>query len=211
MNRSVLTIIILFYFLTAESQEVNTWHISFNPLNLAEPQVSIGTGFEYRFLNRFGLWSEVSVILFNSYLNKEWSKLNGFRFIFQPRYYTGDARSFFITPELRLKGFNYHTTGNFINPAIADTLNLNYKASQMLIGGAIVFGKKINLSANKKLVLEITAGIGAKHRSIKRKDIPAGYTYLFLENAFGLAPHTNYDNDGTPYFPAGLRLFWQLK
>ncbi len=58
--------------------------------------------------------------------------------------------------------------------------------------------------------MELTAGIGGKQRYIKRKGIPSGYDYTVGSGAFGLAPHYEYNNDGTVYFPLGCRMIWKL-
>ena len=59
--------------------------------------------------------------------------------------------------------------------------------------------------------MELTAGIGGKQRYIKRKGIPSGYDYIVGSGGFGLAPHYEYNNDGTVYYPLACRVIWELK
>jgi len=188
------------------------WSIGFNPLSLAESMSSIGPSVAYRLSPAIELWAEGSIIFNNLYKMEDWKNLRGYRFIFQPRFYVGRSKKIFITPEFRLKHYSYNSTGTFINSNTVDTLdNYAHKASQTLIGGAFVAGTQLNLSKRKNFLLEVTAGIGAKQRNIKRKSIPSGYEYFLQTGGFGLKPHYEYDNDGTPYFPLGFRLVWKLK
>lgn len=187
------------------------WSIGINPLSPAESMSSIGPCAAYRISSRMELWGELSFIFYNLYKIGDWENLRGYRFVFQPRYYLGNSKTFFITPELRYKQYSYNSTLTFTNSTSTDTLkNYSHKSTQYLIGGALVLGKQLVLSERRKLYLEITAGIGGKQRYIKRKNIPTGYKYEVILGGFGLQPHYQWDNDGTPYFPLGFRLIWKL-
>ena len=213
MKRLLLGIIgVLVFASTVTAQKkYGYWSIGFNPLSMGESMSSVGPCIAYRISPRVELWGETSFIFYNLYQLANWQNLKGYRFIFQPRYYTGKSRSFFITPEFRIKQFSYNTVLDFINASIPDTLkNYAHKSSQLLIGGALVFGKQFILSPHHHLFLEITAGVGGKQRYITRKNIPAGYEYKITPGGFGLKPHYEWDNDGTPYFPMGFRLIWKL-
>ncbi len=187
------------------------WSVGVNPLSPGESMSSIGPSVAYRISLKFELWSEASFIFYNLYEINDWKNLKGYRFILQPRYYFGPGKSFYLAPEFRLKHFSYNTSLTFINNSIPDTLrSYAHKASQVLAGGAFVMGKQFLLSKRHHLYLDVTAGLGAKQRYINRKNIPAGYKYEIQPGGFGLAPHYEYNNDGTPYFPLGFRLLWQL-
>lgn len=203
---------VLVFASTASAQKkYGYWSIGFNPLSMGESMSSAGPCMAYRISPRVELWGETSFIFYNLYQLTKWQNLKGYRFIFQPRYYTGKKRTFFVTPELRIKQFSYNTALDFINASIPDTLkNYPHKSAQFLIGGALVFGKQFVLSLRHHLFLEITAGVGAKQRYITRKNIPAGYEYKITQGGFGLQPHYEWNNDGTPYFPLGVRLIWKL-
>lgn len=185
--------------------------IGVNPFSPAESMSSIGPCISYRFSSRLELWIEASYIFHNLYKINDWQNLKGYRFIFQPRYYIGSKRGFFITPEFRLKHYTYNTSAQLINDNTNDTLdNYYHKASQYLYGGAVVIGKQFNLSKQKNLFLEATVGLGGKYRTIQRRNIPDGYSYKITTGGFGLAPHYEWDKDGTPYFPLGLRFVWHF-
>jgi hypothetical protein len=193
-------------------QKKARWSVGVNPLALAESQMSAGPAVAYRFNNRFELWSEASYIFANSYMPRHWKNMKGERFILQPRYYLGGAKSFFIVPEFRLKSYSFDNSLNFINAATADTLHaFPFRERQLLVGGALVAGKQYPLSKKNCLYLEITAGLGAKHRLIKRKNIPGGYRFYNIKGGFALKPAYEDDNTGTVLFPLGFRLFWRLK
>lgn len=188
------------------------WSIGVNPFSVGESMSSIGPCAAFRFSPEFELWAEGSYIFHNLYNINDWKNMSGYRFIFQPRYYVGKNRTLFITPEFRLKQFSYTTALSFVNKTTNDTLyNYTHRASQVLAGGAFVIGGQFVLSEQKNIFLEVTAGIGGKLRFINRKNIPEGYEYKVQPGGFGLAPHYNWDNDGTPYFPLGFRLMWRLK
>jgi hypothetical protein len=208
----LVTICFVFLFSTANAQtKYPYWSIGVNPFSLGESMSSIGPCAAYRLSPRIELLGEASYIFMNLYKISDWKNLHGYRFIFQPRLYTGRNKIFFITPEFRLKQYSYNTSATFINNVSLDTLkNYDHKASQLLIGGALVMGFQARLSKAHNLYLEITGGIGAKQRYIKRKNIPSGYNYNLKTGGFGLAPHYEWDNDGTPYFPLGFRLIWRL-
>lgn len=132
--------------------------------------------------------------------------MNGLRFILQPRYHFGESKTFFVAPEFRVKTHSFDNVLNFGNAATADTLHAYlFLERQLLIGGALVFGKQFSLSKRNGLYLELTAGLGIKHRFIKRKDIPEGYQYTGRK-AWGLAPSYEEHNTGTILSSLGLRL-----
>lgn len=144
-------------------------------------------------------------------MDASWKNMRGFRFILQPRYYMGINKGFFLAPEFRLKQYSFDDQLTLVNKATGAVLsNYEFPESQVLVGGAIVAGQQVILSKKNHLVLEITAGIGAKQRFIKRKQLPGGYDYYPDMRGFGLAPHYEYNNDGTPYFPAALRIIWMI-
>lgn len=186
--------------------------IGFNPLSPAESMSSIGPCVSYRVSPTLELWGETSFIFHNLYSDNSWKNLRGYRFIFQPRFYTGKNKTFFIAPEFRLKQYSYNNSLTFLNKTTADTLrNYPHKASQVLIGGAFILGSQFSLSSKHNFFIEITAGVGGKQRYIDRKNIPDGYKYYVQPGGFGLAPHYEWDNDGTAYFVFGFRLIWKLQ
>ncbi len=192
-------------------QKFPYWTAGLNPLSLGESLSSIGPCTGYRVTPVMEFWAEGSYIFYNLYKVAGWEKVHGYRFIFQPRFYLGADHRIFLAPELRIKNFSYQVALPLVNPATADTLDdYRHRARQFQLGGALVIGMQICLSGRKQLFLELTAGIGGKERFIKRKNIPAGYVYEPQRGGFGLAPHYEWDQDGTPYVPLGARLIWKL-
>lgn len=197
---------------THAQTQVNGWSIGLNPLGLAESQMSIGPAVAYHFSKRVQIWTEASFIFANAYMPDQWKAMKGFRFILQPRYYLGESREIFITPEFRMKRFSFQNTLSFINDANRDTLhNFPFRERQLLIGGAVVVGKRYRLLRNNTFGLEVTAGLGAKQRLIKRKNIPTGYRYdNYQKSAFALSPAYEEHNAGNVLFPLAARLVWKL-
>jgi len=209
-------LLILFCLLTCSFRGVTQpnrpdWNIGVNPFSIFEPLSNIGPCAEIRVSPTVGCWSELSYIFRNQYQLNDWQRVRGYRFIFQPRFYLGRGRYFFVAPEFRLKRFNYSITLDFENKQTGDTLN-NYfhRATQTQTGGGLVLGMRSWLSRKNNLTMELTGGLGAKNRQISRHHIPAGYSYEIVTGGFGLAPHYEWDNDLAIYFPVSIRLVWKL-
>ncbi|WP_462219500.1 hypothetical protein [Ferruginibacter sp.] len=206
-------------------------YFSFNPLALAELQVAIGAGFGNRFSERSEYFTELSYIAKHPFYDMPEKSLHGFRFLAQYRYhflqrwrplinlgnFTKASRERnarhnpFIGVEFRLKPFNFTDKRTFFKSSPPDTLNsFLYKANAVSIGGAILFGETYNISSNGKWKLEVTAGIGGKVKIIKYKNLPVGYTPLFIRGGFGLKPPAIDDAVGMPYFPFSIRLKYMI-
>jgi len=186
------------------------WQVGVNPFSIFEPLSNFGPCAEIRVSPTVCFWAEASYIFRNQYDLKDWQRVKGFRFIFQPRFYIGRGRSFFLAPEFRLKRFNYSIALSFENMQTGDTLN-NYfhRATQAQTGGGLVLGISRWLSRKNNLTFEMTGGLGAKSRQITRHNIPAGYRFEHGTGGFGLAPHYEWDNDLAIYFPVAIRLVWK--
>ena len=188
------------------------WLIGVNPFSLFEPLSNIGPCAEIRVSPSVGFWAEATYIIRSQYQLNDWQKVKGTRFIFQPRFYVGKKKYFFVAPEFRLKRFNYTIGLDFINAQTQDTLqNYLHRATQVQAGGGLVLGFRSWLSRKHNLTMEFTSGLGAKNRQITRKNIPSGYQYEHGWGGFGLAPHYEWDNDVALYFPCSIRLIWKLQ
>ena len=209
--RKLFSLPLLLFCMQMQAQNKDSyWSAGINPLGLVELIQAIGPCGSYRISPGFEAWSEVSYLFAARNRIYDWKNLQGYRFIFQTRYYINREKTFFIAPEFRLKHYAYNTTGAFLNPATADTLfSYPYHASQLLLGGALVFGGQVVLSNKRQLYLEMTSGLGAKHRRIKRTGFPAGYQYFYsrLEKGFSISYDEN--DTGAPYLPIGIRLIWK--
>ena len=216
VKQIVVMITFSFICLTAFSQKENQrWSVGFNPLSFAESAMSIGPCVSYRLSERIGFWTEASYIFKNSYLPNKWKGVEGFRGIFQTRFYKGKKRNKFIAAEFRIKEYSFsnessltYTTGDTSN----DIMFSNFKETQLLVGGALVFGKEYILVKKQNIYMEFTFGLGGKHRFIDRNFVvPDGYSQFVIRPIDG--PFLNIygsDNQGTIYFPLALRFFWRL-
>jgi hypothetical protein len=141
---------------------------------------------------------------------QEWKNMKGFRFIFQPRYFTNKRRTFF-TPEFRLKNFSFDNRLTLINHSTNDTLHsYPIRESQTVIGAALVCGEQFIISRKHDIIMELTIGIGGRTRYIKRKNLPAGYEYTPFDGFKEF--YINYDanKSSTGSFPLGIRFVWNL-
>jgi hypothetical protein len=165
----------------------------------------------YSFSPKIELWSEASYIFSNIYIFPDWRQVRGYRFIFQPRFYTGKNHLFFVAAEFRLKHFTYKTYDNFINPSNMDTLtNFHYTGSQLLSGGAVLIGGTIPIGRKDRLFLEMTFGLGSKLRKVKMENVPKGFEKLYDQRSYAFNVEYDINNANLFYMPLGIRLKWKL-
>jgi len=74
----------------------------------------------------------------------------------------------------------------------------------------VLGGTSFNLSKNGQWRGEITAGIGARHKFVRYKNLPQGYKPIFFEKACGFCPPEIQEAVGMPYFPMALRIKYRL-
>ncbi|MFZ4059520.1 MAG: hypothetical protein ACOYKE_15355 [Ferruginibacter sp.] len=178
--------------------------IGINPLVGVEPHLPIGASLGIRFSPRVELWQSFDYLTKGFYATSYNKGTKGFRYILQPRWYTGYRKMFFIAGEFRYRQYSIIQESGITNGI--DTVAIQHRSTQIVPGGAIVFGKKFILNRKANWLIEVFAGIGAKQRIIHRKNIPAGYTVVnYRPLSFALAP--NFDDEiGMPYFPIGMRI-----
>ena len=208
-------------------------YLCFNPFGLLESQMAIGAGAGSRFSERSEVFAELSYL--GNHPFYKYTTLNfyhGARLLAQYRYHflqrwkplinlgrftkaqreAARKRQDFIGLEFRFKPARFSAYGTFINTAIPDTLNkFNYIANLQSIGGAIIFGSTYKLSANGNLMLEITAGIGARQKFVQYKNVPEGYKVsLPPPREWNFIPEIN-DPVGVPYLPCTIRLRYNIR
>ena len=216
-TRLLMLFFLATFSLKSNAQKVDSkWSVGVNPLALAEPSITLGPCISYKLTPKIDLWAEVAYIFKRSYLMPtEWKNLNGFRFLFQPRYFLERNREFFIAAEFRLKNHTFlnGTKLSFTNDSNdKDTFSIsNFKESQTLIGGAILFGKQIELNRKKNFFLEFTGGIGIKDRNINyHNNVPSNYkNNLVPLKKYALAPSYQLQ-ETTFYLPIAVRFFWKI-
>jgi hypothetical protein len=190
----------------------NGIYLSLNPLAITEPKVAaiLGLGVSYRFNNRYELQNEISILKDPIYRGNN-TKMQGFRNIFTFKYTYGN--NFYVAIENRIKQYTFTSTNNFYNATTKDTLiGFTHKAKHTIFGFALVFGKRINLSANNKWQMETSIGLGGRQRTIDRKGIPNGFVYnkIFYPKD-GISFDRYYEtNSFTLYVPAAIRFFYKL-
>ncbi|WP_462253610.1 hypothetical protein [Ferruginibacter sp.] len=208
-------------------------YISFNPLGLLEPQTAICMGVGTRFSERSEFFTEIAYLGRNRvYKYHELVFYHGFRFLAQYRYHflqqwrpiinlgriteyqrkRRQKNQFFIGVEFRFKPVQFSAYNNFENKVTADTLNkFKYKASTQSIGGAILLGETFNLSKNGNWFLEFTIGIGAKHKFVKYKNLPQGYSVVPKQPLeWNFVPDID-ESIGMPYIPSTFRLRYIIR
>ena len=187
--------------------------IGINPISFFESASNVSLCGAYRLSNRVGFWVEGSYIFSNFYMNYNWQNMKGFRFIFQPRYYMGEDRNYFIAPEFRIKQYSFTNRDllYFTKSGTQDSLTIsNFGEQQLLIGGAVVFGREYKIFKRKNIFLETTIGFGLKQRIVKLDaNIPSDYKQSIGRKEWF---YINYEeNGGTFYIPLCARIIWKLK
>jgi hypothetical protein len=208
-------------------------YLSFNPLGLLEPQIAVGFGAGTRTSERSEFFTEIAYLGRNPiYKYDELNYYHGVRFLAQYRYhflqqwrplinlgriteYQRERRrkgQFFVGVEFRFKPVYFSAYNAFENKITADTLNkFPYKASAQSIGGAIFFGETVTLNKKSNWLLELTIGIGARHKFVKYTNVPQGYSVIPKQpREWNFVP----DIDaavGMPYLPCTIRLRYLIR
>lgn len=204
-------------------------YISLNFLSMAEPHFALGPSAGIRFSERSEVFAEAAYVgrgFTGTYSDLD--RLSGARLIFQYRYHflqqwrplinlgmrsrsLRERHQPFVALEWRMKPLAFSGKATFVNESTADTLSgFSYRASSFTIGGALVFGSTFNLSSNERWKLEITAGIGAKQRSVKLKNVPAGYqSYSAVKREWLYIPPPEVETSGV-LLPIAIRLRYVL-
>lgn len=204
-------------------------YITYSPFNWLEAQMPVGLGFANQFSERSEVYTELSWITRTPFYSIEADKLSGFRAIAQYRYHIFGggfpiigflrrrrsmmihASESFIGLESRIKTYNFSAKYDFINSSGPDTLHqYQYNANAVVWGGAFVFGKAFSISRDDRLQLEINVGIGGKEKTVKFKNVPAGYKPVTNIGGWGLKPPGIQESVGNPYFPCALRIRYAL-
>lgn len=203
--------------------------VSFNLFSLLEPPMAFGVGFGNRWTKRSGFFSEIAYLIPNPLYPNNQNGATGFRFIAQYRSHILKARHrllflhsseeklrmnnlSFAAVEFRAKNYLFSATSDFVNQTAGDTLRgYVYSARATVIGGAVLWGNGFLSGANGKWRVEITSGIGIKHKFIRFKNVPAGFVPvdLYPKREWAFGPKA-YDQLTTPYFPFTLRLQYKL-
>ncbi len=208
-------------------------YLSFSPLGLIEPQIAVGFGAGNRISNRSEFFSEIAYLGRNPlYKYDELIFYHGARLLAQYRYhflqqwrplinlgfitkYQRERRrknQAFIAVEFRYKPVSFSADNSFFDSIRNIGLqNFQYKAISQSIGGAILFGETVKLNKEENFLLELTIGIGAKHKFVKYTNVPQGYSVLPKRpREWNFVP----DIDaavGTPYMPCTLRLRYLIR
>jgi len=182
-----------------------------NMFSLLEPQQSaIGAGFNYKIAHRWDMSTEFNYLFDGFWQGGDEYNSQGYRGIITVKRFS-KSRIFFYGIDLRLKHYAFADKRDFINAAIPDTLfNFRHDASNTLWGVAAIVGVRLPISKNKRWALEINTGVGDKHRTVDRKNIPAGYTYYpnQLSTHYNFTRGQDITSDDNVYFPGTVRVMY---
>lgn len=206
-------------------------YFSMNFFSMAEPQFALGPSFGARISERSEFFAEAAYVAKSPFYNNSWNdveKLTGARVIIQYRYHflqqwkpwfnfrkksklLRSRHQPFIGFEFRIKPVSFSTKGSFVNKTIQDTLfNYPFNANAFTFGGALIFGNTFNLSSDNKWKLEVTFGIGAKHKLVNFKTVPQNYIPFYNDRIAFQVPLL-YEEIGSAIFPCAIRIRYILQ
>jgi hypothetical protein len=217
--KKLLAALLLFTSIHATAQRKNRHtpiitegvYLSFNPHALLEPeQGAVGLGIGYRFNKRIEAWVEGSYLYPGIVTESDFTGLKGFRAIASGKYFYQNKYGFFVGAEFRLKKYSFEDQATFTNVQTGTTLtNYSYKAEHTLIGGGVFWGKRFKITGDGKFELEGNIGIGVKHRIIRNKNVPDGYSREIYRAADVFFADRDAAGD-MPYLPATVRFIYHL-
>lgn len=182
--------------------------LTYNIFGIAEPHAAIGIGFDNIITQRSGYFAEISYIFKAPFYKAPDHITGGYRMIAQYRYYLKKESSwnYFVGPEFRIKQYGFK--GNILakNSISGSVKYIDYKANAFSIGGALLAGASFNITKSRQWQCEMTAGIGAKQKFVKFKNIPQDYEVLMETRKEWLGPPKIYEAVGMPYFPITIRV-----
>jgi hypothetical protein len=186
--------------------------LTYNIFGIAEPHAAIGIGFDNIITQRSGYFAEISYIFKAPFYKAPDDITGGYRMIAQYRYYLKKESSwnYFVGPEFRIKQYGFK--GNILakNSISGSVKYIDYKANAFSIGGALLAGASFNITKSRQWQCEMTAGIGAKQKFVKFKNIPQDYEVLMETRKEWLGPPKIYEAVGMPYFPITIRVKYLL-
>lgn len=191
-----------------------SYAIGVNPFGFGEPSIAIGVSGYHQFSNKISIMAEPSFLIGNIHsFPNTWKQIKGFRIVVQPKVSVSFDNKFYMGLDGRFKTYSFKSTGSFIKNDLSDTITVNnFFQRQTLFGGALMFGLYVNLNKKSTVFLDMSMGIGVKHRLIKRVSNIAGYDKFYLQRQSDVAlyPQYEYNNAGTVYAPGGIRLIFLL-
>jgi Protein of unknown function (DUF3575) len=192
----------------------NNAFITFNPLGIVELQSTVGAGMQLPVNNHIALFTEIAAVFKHPFYQNPDNIKFGLRNIIQLRYYskTRKLSTSFVALEARIKHYSFYNVRSFVNEFARDTLNnLSHTAVATSVGGGIVFGTMFPLSKNKKLQMELTAGIGVKQKFVKYKNVNRLYKPLFFQGGSGFSIPAIDETAAMPYLPCAIRICYLIR
>ncbi|MDB5191691.1 MAG: hypothetical protein JWQ96_1254 [Segetibacter sp.] len=171
MIKKLLFAVLFFAIAKTSLSQSNEGHgllVRFNFLGLIDfLDNNLTTGFEYKLNNHWSTGTDVGYVFASNYF-MEAKKVNGI--LVRPflRLYPKGKPDFFIETELHYKQVTYEIEdwiGKLPDNGVSayqEFTTFNYK--KRAVGGHVRFGEQMNLSMNKLLKMEVTAGIGYRNK-----------------------------------------------
>lgn len=212
----IFLVIIFTKELSAQSSKSNTLKpytqaVRFNVLGLVDPfDGNISFGGEYAFHPRLSVTTDLSFILYSTYLQNNKRALG---YILKPaiRYYASENRSAFLEAAIFYKGVGYKTEG-WIDNEVVNGLPTYQEYKEFIfrkrvIGINLQAGFQRSISKDKLLLIEGYFGFGIRFKWQDIKDNPN--SRIQSDNIF-------FDPLSDPYYvrpsiPTGLRLVYVIE
>ncbi len=213
MKKIVLLILVFPFFVSAQYLRLpfteNRTAISLNPLTLAEIDLTVMAGFEYKLAPKFYMSNEAGYIFASQYISNGQSTSNGTGFIIRPsvKWFVSENDRFYLQPQVFYKQVThkmYDWVGKKpVNGVPAYEQLQEFKYRRKINGFNIVAGFVSPLDRRRKGYIDVYFGLGVRNK----KSLVVDQTMVY-ERPIGIFNPT--DDGVFPSVPMGLRIIYAL-
>ncbi len=187
-----------------------TQFVRLNVTNFLDPvDLSISSGYVYHLTEQVSIASDAGIYVYSRYYNNT-KGVFGFQFRPAIRYYTAPSGNFYLEFETMYKQLTHRLhdfLGREFNGTVAAYEELtDFKYRRSIFSGAVKFGLLTHLDNNKKVFLDIYAGIGLRTKKFKLLNEPNS---VYRRDASFF--NTDSENTIYPSIPFGIRLAYRIK
>jgi len=213
-TRIVAILLIVFVCTKPNAQSRTGVYFIFNPLATLELQAAYSAGIGYQFNSQFDISSEYSFISKPLWTAEgKYANVKGWRNIVTARFTIDEDEwrqsKVFAAVEFRTKKLTYDDQADFTDASNNVIKDYTYRNKTFTTGIAGLIGKQVSLNESGTLMVEMTAGIGARNQSVTKENIPLNTSIVPKAAGFMEIPNT-VNSAISAYFPMGVRLIVRL-
>lgn len=219
--------ILLFFLVVSQvlglSAQIQKVSVTLQPFSVIDTDAGIMPGVGYAINKHFAVFADVGIIFFTPYTSANADlEINGRKGInFKPalRYYFKEA-TIQSNGYVELEGLFKYVRYNGINDVAIVDENGNfaynyiggYKINKNVIGASFKMGHRNFFKRSANFGYDVFLGFGVRRKSFERTGLPAGAQPasdpFFRQEGF--QTNVNWTRGNYPYFPMGIKLFYNL-